>query len=194
MARQEILAAADRVFRDHPPDQVGLKQVAREAGVSHALITHYFGTYAGLIEATLEQRIAALREQTTLRLREAGALARPGELLAILFRAFDDPVHLRLTRWLLASERPAASHAFALRYHGLRLVANQVTTALSHEPTAAHYAKTEIALLIAVAAAYGFALGKHALVGSIGREVSPELDAEVQDALGAMLKAHLTSS
>src|SRR6185503_18656066 len=78
IARQEILDAAERVFTAFQPDQVGLKEVAREAGVSHALITHYFGTYAGLIEAALERRLRTLRETTLNRLREAGALSRPG--------------------------------------------------------------------------------------------------------------------
>src|ERR1043165_201223 len=100
LARQEIVDAAERVFGAAQPDQVGLKEVAREAGVSHALITHYFGTYAGLIEATLERRLRWLRETMLSRLREAGALSRPGELLEIVFRALEDPVHLRLMRWL----------------------------------------------------------------------------------------------
>ena len=98
VARQEILDAAERVFVEFQPDQVGLKEVAREAGVSHALITHYFGTYAGLIEAALERRLRALREAALSRLREAGALSRPGELLGLMFDALEDPVHLRLMR------------------------------------------------------------------------------------------------
>src|SRR5215475_6575349 len=89
-ARQEILDAAERVFARSQPDQVGLKEVAREAGVSHALITHYFGTYAGLLEAALERRIRALRETMLSRLRVAGALHRPGELLGLLFQALED--------------------------------------------------------------------------------------------------------
>ena len=51
LAKQEIMDAAERVFVEFQPDQVGLKDVAREAGVSHALITHYFGTFANMIEA-----------------------------------------------------------------------------------------------------------------------------------------------
>jgi len=124
-AKRELLDAAERVFVEFQPDQVGLKDVAREAGVSHALITHYFGTYAGLIEATLERRLLALREVMLARLRVAGALSRPDELIALLFQALEDPVHLRLMRWLLASERPAAIHAFGLQAHGLQLVAHQ---------------------------------------------------------------------
>src|SRR5215813_12722092 len=73
LARQEILDAAERVFAGFQPDQVGLKEVAREAGVSHALITHYFGTYAGLIDAALERRTRATRESILARLREPEA-------------------------------------------------------------------------------------------------------------------------
>lgn len=191
LARQEILDAAERVFLEAQPDQVGLKQVAREAGVSHALITHYFGTYAGLIETVLERRIRVIREGTLTRLREAGVLARPNELLSILFRSLEDPIHLRLLRWLLASERPAAAHAFALRNHGLQLIAQQMAAALSPQPTRELIAKLELALVTAVSAAYGYAMGKHAFVGALGRELSSELDADVQRTLGEMLLAHL---
>jgi AcrR family transcriptional regulator len=55
-ARTLILDAADSVFREHLPDVVGLKDVARAAGVSHALVTHYFGTYAGLVAACSRRR------------------------------------------------------------------------------------------------------------------------------------------
>src|SRR3979409_326613 len=79
LARQEILDAAQRVFAAAQPDQVGLKEVAREAGVSHALITHYFGTYAGLLEAALERRINAMRAGVTARLRAPAARAPPTE-------------------------------------------------------------------------------------------------------------------
>src|SRR4051812_25806904 len=92
LARTELLDAAERVFRHAQPDQVGLKEIASEAGVSHALVTHYFGTYAGLVEATLERRVRALREVLLARVREVGGLAQPDRLLAILFEALADPV------------------------------------------------------------------------------------------------------
>src|SRR5215475_10791513 len=147
LARQEILDAAERVFAQFQPDQVGLKEVAREAGVSHALITHYFGTYAGLIEAALERRTRATREAALARLREPAALSRPGELLELLFRTLQDPVHLRLMRWMLASERPAASHAFALQNRGLAVIAEQVARALAPAPSPALLRHVEITLL-----------------------------------------------
>lgn len=191
LARQEILDAAERVFRAHQPDQVGLKEVAHEAGVSHALITHYFGTYAGLLESALERRIRATREAALARLREPEALSRPGELLELLFHTLADPVHLRLMRWLLASERPAVNRSFALQDRGLAIIADQVARALSPEPSAGLRDDVEIALLTAVSAAYGYALAKHVLAAGLGREPSRELDDQVREALGAMLHAHL---
>src|SRR5262245_37100522 len=143
-ARQEILDAAERVFVAAQPDQVGLKEVAREAGVSHALITHYFGTYAGLIEAALERRLRALRETMLSRLREAGAMSRPGELLGLVFQALQDPVHLRLMRWLLTSERPAAATAFGLHHRGLAVIAGQVARALDPQPSSALIREIEV--------------------------------------------------
>lgn len=190
-ARLEILDAADRVFVEFQPDQVGLKDVGREAGVSHALITHYFGTFAGLIEAALERRIRSLRETMLERLRQAGALSRPSELIGILFTALEDPVHLRLMRWLLASERPSAAYAFGLQAQGLQVISLQVATALDPAPSPAMINKVELALLTAVSAAYGYALAKYALVGGLGREASAELDAEVQQTLAAMVQAHI---
>lgn len=190
-ARVEILDAAERVFVEFQPDQAGLKEVAREAGISHALITHYFGTYAGMIEAVLERRIRALRERMLTKMREAGALSKPAEMLQLLFRGLEDPVHLRLTKWLMASERPAAAHAFALRDHGLQLVAHQVAATLDPRATREQIGKIELTLLAAVAAAYGYALGKYALAGAAGREVSGELDREVLDTIANMVESHL---
>ena len=231
VAKQELLDAAERVFVDSQPDQVGLKDIAREAGTSHALITHYFGTYAGLIEATLERRLRTLREQTREQLADPTVLAHPESLIAILFRALEDPVHLRLVRWLLASERPSAAHAFGLSANGIQLVAAQIASALAssrasisaapsnpsravaanaagssiahapastttpkdHAPSVprAVVEKVELAIMTAVAAAYGYAIGKYALVGSAGKQPSRELDEQVQATLSQMVQAHI---
>ena len=196
-ARQEILDAAERVFVEYQPNEVGLKEVAREAGVSHALITHYFGTYANMVDAVLERRVRALRTTILERLEagaldgERGSLSRPGELLALLFAALRDPVHLRLTQWLFASERPSSAHAFALREQGLVLVAHQVAKAIDPSPSRQFVERCVLALMTAVAAAYGYSMGKYALAGAAGKAVSNELDAQVQKTLAEMLQAYL---
>ncbi|HEY5951261.1 MAG TPA: TetR/AcrR family transcriptional regulator [Kofleriaceae bacterium] len=190
-ARQLLLDAAERLFADDNPDAVGLKEVAREAGVSHALITHYFGTYAGLVEATLQRRLTALRERIRERLGEAGAVSRPEELLGMLFTALEDPVHLRLIKWLSASERPSAIHAFALQQRGLAAIAHQVAAAVRSDPPREMIETIELALVTAVAAATGYAVSKEALAGAIGREPSTALDAGVKKTLAGMLQAYL---
>lgn len=194
LARTELLDAAERVFAQHPPDQVGLKEVAREAGVSHALITHYFGTFAGLIEATLQRRQNTLRETVVLRLRDAGVLSRPEELLKILFRTFDDPVHLRLMKWMVGSERPNAVHALAMQHQGLHIVAEQVANALHPGASSAQIERTELALMTSVAAALGYAVSKHALAGAAGKHVSEALDDSVQATLAGMLRTYLATT
>jgi TetR/AcrR family transcriptional regulator, repressor for neighboring sulfatase len=191
LARQEILDAAERVFAASQPDQAGLKEVAREAGVSHALITHYFGTYAALVEAALERRQRATRETALARLREPDALSRPSDLLALLFQMLDDPVHLRLMRWLLASERPSATRAFTLQDRGLTVISELIARRLVAEPDPALIHRIEITLLAAVSAAYGYALAKESLTGAVGQTPSRALDDEVRDAIAAMVVSRI---
>jgi AcrR family transcriptional regulator len=191
LARQEILDAAERVFARAHPERVGLKEVGREAGVSHALVTHYFGTYAGLIEATLDRRIRALRARMTARMSEAGALARPGELLGMLFDALEDPVHLRLMKWMVANERESAAQTLALQEKGVSQIARQVAEALVPAPPAAMIATIERALVTAVAAAFGWAMSKVPLAASIGREPTRRLQDEVRGTLAGMVQLYL---
>lgn len=182
--------AAERVFARRRPDDAGLVAVADEAGVSHALITHYFGTYAGLVRSTLERRLRTLREKVLARLVEATVQQRAEELLAILFDTLDDPVHLRLLRWLLANEG-ADSTALGLQEQGLKMVANGLAAALFAVPTPAQVARLEVMLVTAVSAAYGYATGKQALAGAVGRKASRELDLEVRQVLARMVQAYL---
>lgn len=193
VARLEILDAADRVFTASQPDQVGLKEVAKEAGVSHALVTHYFGTYAELIEAVLERRVRGLREKILVKLREPGMLGRPGELIAELFKALDEPVQARLTRWLFASERPNVAQGFMFRDQGLRQIAQSIGAALTPDAPSTHTHQIELALVTAVSCAYGYVFAKNAMVGSIGRRTSVELDREIETTLAKMLQTHLRS-
>jgi len=191
-ARAELLDAAERVFTHHQPDQVGLKHIAAEAGVSHALVTHYFGTYAGLIEATLERRVRLLRETLLAQVREVGALAQPARLLGMLFTALADPVHLRLMRWMFASERPSADHSLAFADQGLQLIALEIGKALlGPEPPHAKIVAIENALITAVSAAYGYAMGKLAMASAVGRPPGKELDDTVLATLAQMIQAHL---
>jgi len=190
VAQQELLDAAERVFARSHPDHVGLKDVAREAGVSHALIIHYFGSYSGLVEASFERKLRVLREAIMERVQTTRPPMLPGELLEMLFRALEDPVFLRLTRWMFASERPAAGN-LAMRDQGLQQIARQLAQTLDNRPSHELVMELELILLCAVSAAYGYAMGKYALAAALGRQVTPELDEQMRQVLSGMIQARL---
>lgn len=190
LARTELLDAAERLFRELPPDQVGLKDIGREAEVSHALVTHYFGTYDGLVEAVFERRTLDLRARVLEQLA-VGGVTEAEQLVDLLFTTFEDPVHLRLMTWLIASERGDSTNAIALRDKGLKFVAEQVANALDPNATAEFRERVELALVTTVAAAFGYAATKVSLASSIGQPASPVLDRNVRKTLTAMLQAYL---
>jgi AcrR family transcriptional regulator len=190
LARQELLDAAERLFAELPPDQVGLKDIGREAEVSHALVTHYFGTYDNLVEAVFERRTRDLRTRVLDRLA-VGGVTQAAQLIDLLFTTFEDPVHLRLMKWLIASERTNVEGALALRHKGISLVADQVASAMTPKPTPEFRREVELALVTTVAAAFGYAATKVSLASSIGQPVSTDLDRGVRQTLTAMLQAYL---
>jgi AcrR family transcriptional regulator len=56
---REILEAAVRVFSDSGYERATIADVARRAGVSPALVVHYYRTKAGLFEAVIRDRMLA---------------------------------------------------------------------------------------------------------------------------------------
>jgi TetR/AcrR family transcriptional regulator, repressor for neighboring sulfatase len=194
-ARTELLDAAERVFAKAPPEQVGLKEVAKAAGTSHGLITHYFGTYDGLVAATLQRRTAALREQIFAALQNTpGILSRPDELVDMVFAAFDHPVHLRLMTYMLSGERAGMTHAFALQNQGIGQVAARIVEATRPGASAKVRELVEIALMLAVAAAFGYAASRHSLAGAVGRPVSAKLDREARHTLAQMVHRYILTA
>src|SRR5262245_55001235 len=128
-ARELILDAADKVFATKLPDVAGLKDVAKAAGVSHGLITHYFGTYDALVEATLERRFERLRSKllpTMVKLvaEEADARKLLDAHRRAVIEAASDPAMVRLGVWAALSGRASATDFFPHRMQGLRLLAD----------------------------------------------------------------------
>lgn len=171
-ARALILAAAERTFAQHLPETVGLKDVAQEAGVSHALITHYFGTYDALVEATLEQRIAQVRHELLPRL--VSSIGQGGSLLEVLaaqraavIEAASDPTTMRLVGWAILTGRAATGDFFPHRVQGLRLLADALATT-----TKASREDLEFVIIASFSLATTFAFGGHALAGALGRQPS----------------------
>lgn len=186
VARAEILDAADRLLAERPPDRVGLADIAREVGVSHALVSHYFGTYVGVVDAVLERRRAAVRARLMARIAEAEDLD-PDELLEALFEALSDRTFVRLSLWALAAERPSAEGGFPLPVQGMRLVADSIAERLG-DRRAETRRRIEHAAVLAGSAALGYVVAREGWMSALGRAPSAAFDRSVRLALGEMLR------
>src|SRR5215510_10359824 len=107
-ARAHILDAADRVFREHLPDAVGLREIAAAAGVSHGLVTHYFATYDGLVAAVIARRLDAARTAAFAHLAQMTFATDEAPLLAVLVDLLEDRTLARLIVWSLLTGRGVA--------------------------------------------------------------------------------------
>lgn len=193
-ARELILDAADRVFATKLPDVAGLKDVAKAAGVSHALITHYFGTYDALVEATLERRFHRLRAQllpTMVRLvgEEADARRLLDAHRRAVTEAVSDPAMVRLGIWAALSGRASAHDFFPHRMQGLKLLADAL------EPRSrARREDLEVALITSFALAVVWKAAGPAIAGAMGKTPSKGLDAWFEARTADMLDAYLDRS
>lgn len=190
-ARLLILDAAERVFAKHLPDVVGLKDVAREAGVSHALVTHYFGTYASLVEATLERRFERLREELLpvmlgLVASEADAKTMLAAYRNAIQRAASDPATLRLLIWAMLSGRVAADDFFTHRMQGLKLLADAL-----ERRSAAPREDLEFLLVVSFALAAIWTAGGRAFAGALGHKPTSEIGDAFERRTGAMIERFL---
>jgi AcrR family transcriptional regulator len=191
-ARALILDAAETIFAARGPDAVGLKDVAKAAGVSHALVTHYFGTFDGLVEAALERRAALVRQQVQLMLAAEEEL-RPGALLDRLWEAAQDPITARLGAWALLSGRAASAQFFPRRVQGLKLVVDALEKRMrARRGGKVARAELERVVTMAVAFTLGYALTRKALQASLGRDESAEDDAELRRGFVEMVEGYLS--
>jgi AcrR family transcriptional regulator len=191
-ARTLILDAAERVFAEKLPDVAGLVDVAREAGVSHALVTHYFGTYERLVETCLERRFERLRAE--LFPAVVALVAEQADTRAILKAhrqairdAASDPTTVRLAIWALLSGRANADDFFPHRMQGLKLLANSLEATSS-----APREDLEHALIASFAMAIMWTFGKKAVTGGLGKKPSRELDEAFEERTADMLDAFLS--
>lgn len=82
--RGRLLAAASTAFAERGRDGASIRAISGAAGVSLAMVSHYFGNKDGLYEACIEQmyqELAPLRDELLT------AMAAAGDLEALLERA-----------------------------------------------------------------------------------------------------------
>jgi AcrR family transcriptional regulator len=173
---------------EHGPDRVGLKDVARAAGVSHALVSHYFGTYDGLVDAVISEQVQRQRAAFLEKVATAGTLD-PERWLEELFEALGDPEAGRVVAWALLTGRLDRPDAVPRREQGLKRVTDGIGKRLAAEPAARALGRAELeeTVLLATAAIWGYALGRNALWAALGKEASPARDAAVRRRLAMIL-------
>jgi len=185
-ARALILGAAERLFGARGPDAVGLKDVAREAGVSHALVSHYFGTYEGLVDAVLEQWAQRIRARVAGLLAEPSADVRPARLFDKLWETLADPASVRLTAWALLSGRGDSKEFFPSRVQGMRLIADLLEARMR-----ASRADIEFLVTMSFVVTLGYGLGEKAVSASLGKHASAEAEGEFRARVVEMFEAYL---
>jgi AcrR family transcriptional regulator len=167
-ARTAILDAADRVFARFLPDAVGLREIAAEAKVTHGLVTHYFSTYANLVDQVLARRLAAARETALMRLTATAFAPNEQPLLAAMLDALDDKTLIRLIVWRsLGHDGP-----LVLGRNGeLRRLLDAMITRFESAGGKANRTRFEFAFTAAISMVVGW--------GVIGEAVSDAVDAEI---------------
>jgi TetR/AcrR family transcriptional regulator, repressor for neighboring sulfatase len=165
-ARAHILDAADRVFGDHLPDAVGLREVAAAAKVSHGLVTHYFGTYDGLVAAVIDRRLEAARVTAFAHLAEMTFSSDEAPLLTVLIDLVKDRTLVRLVVWSLLTDRGTA---FIGNGQLGRLV-DGLAARLAATGTRIARARLELAAMVALSTVVGWAVLGDTMDQAFGRE------------------------
>jgi AcrR family transcriptional regulator len=195
-ARTHLLDAAEHLLSEHGPDAVGLRDVAQEAGVSHGLITHYFKTYEGLVEAVFTRRTQRIAERVLSSFAQMQAVPSADALVELMLSIASEPLHLRLVAWAMLSGRALQADFLPGRERGLRPIADAIHKAASAEAKqrgtpAPSRDDADYALLLMLGAAYGWGIGHVPFLASLGRKGTPRTDREVKKRLMTMVRALL---
>lgn len=188
-ARAHILDAAEAVFADALPDQVGLREIAERAGISHGLITHYFGTYDQLVEAVIERRLGAAREAAMARLAEMTFAADEIPLVAVLVDLVDDRTLMRLVAWAVLTKR---DHAMLGSHGQLGRIVDAIVARAAVRDVRLTRARVELAVIAAITITTGLGVAGDTLAQLFGRD-APVGKAALRAELQRMLRAYLTA-
>lgn len=167
-ARRLILDAARQLIAEEGPDRLTLKKIAKRAGVSEALVGHYFEGRSDVIESALLAYAAEVRERFFAAVSEAD-LAHPERLAEMFVESLADPMNARFGGWLLLSGRLDGPNAISELFVGPRRVADIMEARYATEGRPVPREQIDYVLMLFVAASWGFALGGRTLMGALGR-------------------------
>src|SRR5438045_9204068 len=110
-ARALILHAAQARLARTGPEGLRLQDIAADAGISHPLILHHFGSREGLVRALTQQAVTELRDKLLAALGSAEYSLE--EQLDRVFDAYRDGLAQRLA-WLATVDREVQEATNAL--------------------------------------------------------------------------------
>lgn len=197
-AREEILLAAERLLRAGDPEHVGLKDIAEAAGVTHGLVAHYFGTYAGVVRAVLARWNQAAAMETFERIVDAREHLEFDDLGLFVFDFLSNRSRARLATWLSFQDDDPRKQAPSPLREGatLRLLVDLLERSMPSIRERQGKAevprrKIEQAVMLTLAAGHGYALGADRWWRALGREDSPATRDEVRRTLWRAIGATL---
>ena len=189
-AREEILSAAADLIARYGPDGVGLRKVADAVGVTHGLVTHYFGTYSALVRAVLERENERQRERVRERMRADRGVPYANDMTQVLFEILADERYVRLFAW-----SSLHAHDVGTSSEGLSELVDAMEAGIRvvlPEPEMPDRARIEEVVLLALSAAYGYALGRRSWLAGLGHDpADPAHDRAFRAALSQVLAKHL---
>lgn len=189
-ARELILAAARKLLAEKGPDAVGLKDVARTAGVSHGLVSHYFGTYGTLVEAVMAAHQASIRAELFARMQEHPDEG-PEAWIEHGFAAMAHPLYGRLSVWAVMSGRTSSAGFFARREQGLRMLVDALEARLGPDVPRARIERVVVVVLTSM---LGYMMGRDVLWAALGKEATEARDAAFREELSALVAPLVASA
>lgn len=189
-ARELILAAARTLLAERGPDAVGLKDVARVAGVSHGLVSHYFGTYGTLVEAVMSAHQASIRAELFARMAEHPDEG-PEAWIEHGFEAMAHPLYGRLSVWAVMSGRTSSAGFFARREQGLRMFVDALEQRLGPK---VERERIERIVVVVLTSMLGYLMGRDVLWAALGREATVARDAAYRRELAALVAPLVASA
>ncbi len=183
------------MLSDLGPDAAGLKEVAAAAGVSHGLVTHYFGTFEALVAEVLDRAAHNTREHMIKRL-VAMTNQNLEAALDVFFEVMSAPQHGRLVAWSLLSGRSSANDFLAAEVQGPRRVADAIEGRLRQLHPNANIQREEIDRLMALVLMTGLSMsfGSNAAWGALGRNQDAADHRHFRDWLAELVRGRVRDS
>jgi TetR/AcrR family transcriptional regulator, repressor for neighboring sulfatase len=188
-ARRVILEAAVREISKQGPAACGLKDVADAAGVSHALITHYFGTYEKLVEATFDEAMTQLRERLVERMLKVHD-PTPESMVQLYLDIALEPWYGRLISWALFNDHDASAPMLKRMIPQMKLMAAATEYVYSKGREPPSRDQTEALLVSVWAVVVGYVAGNNFFWTALGRKPGPARDRLVRDTLASLAKGY----